>query len=111
VARAIVSSCDGWCDWRFLCGKFESAELFVQVLEHSWYLSERAGGDVGATVAAESYIDDVLIHRPDEQAVLGFTPTEIETDETTGELEIGVAKPDADADADPQGGDELDVVG
>ena len=30
--------------------------------------------------AVQSYLTDVLAHRPDEQAVLGFTPTEIEID-------------------------------
>jgi hypothetical protein len=93
-----------------LRGKLEPAELFVQVLEHRWYLSERAGADVGAQRAAESYIDDVLVHRPDEQAILGFAPTEIESDEATGELEIGVAEPDADADPEFEIGESLDAM-
>jgi hypothetical protein len=63
-----------------LRGKLEPPEVFVQVLEHRWYLSERAGRDVGAIAAVEYYVTDVLAHRPDEQAVLGFTPTEIEKD-------------------------------
>ena len=32
---------------RELRGKLEPAELFHEVLEHRWYLSERAGRDVG----------------------------------------------------------------
>ena len=68
-----------------LRGKLESAEVFVQVLEHRWYLSERAGRDVGARAAVEGYVNDILAHRPDEQAVLGFTPREIATETQTGE--------------------------
>jgi tRNA A-37 threonylcarbamoyl transferase component Bud32 len=51
--------------------KLEPTELFVQVIEHRWYLSERAGRDVGLAPTMQSYLADVLAHRPDEQAVLG----------------------------------------
>jgi Domain of unknown function (DUF4032) len=39
-------------------------EVFHEVLEHRWYLSERAGHDVGTTAAARSYIDTVLPEVP-----------------------------------------------
>ena len=55
-----------------LRGKLEPAEMFVQVLEHRWYLSERAKRDVGLTAAVQAYLTDVLANRPDEQAVLGI---------------------------------------
>jgi hypothetical protein len=61
-----------------LRGKLEPAEIFHEVLEHRWFLSEREGRDVGLMPAAESYVADVLTHKPDEQAVLGSrigTPT------------------------------------
>ncbi len=61
-----------------LRGKLEPAEVFHEVLEHRWFLSERAGVDVGLLPAAVSYVDDVLTHKPDEAAVLGSrigTPT------------------------------------
>jgi hypothetical protein len=51
--------------------KLEPSELFVQVLEHRWRLSEKAGRDVGLAPAVQSFLADVLVHRPDEQAVLG----------------------------------------
>ena len=54
-----------------LRGKLEPAEIFHEVLEHRWFLSEREGRDVGLLPAAESYVADVLTHKPDEQAVLG----------------------------------------
>ncbi len=52
-------------------GKLEPAEIFHEVLEHRWFLSEREGRDVGLMPAALSYVADVLTHKPDEQAVLG----------------------------------------
>jgi hypothetical protein len=57
-----------------LRGKLEPTELFVQVINHRWRLSEQAGRDVGLAPAVQSFLADVLVHRPDEQAVLGFTP-------------------------------------
>ncbi len=55
-----------------LRGKLEPTELFVQVIEHKWLLSEQSGRDVGLAPAVQSYLADVLTHRPDEQAVLGY---------------------------------------
>jgi hypothetical protein len=54
-----------------LRGKLEPAEIFHEVLEHRWFLSERAGRDIGLLPAAASYVADVLTHKPDEKAVLG----------------------------------------
>lgn len=54
-----------------LIGKLEPAEMFHEVLEHRWFLSERSGHDVGMDVVLASYFDDVLRNKPDEQAVLG----------------------------------------
>jgi hypothetical protein len=53
-----------------LRGKLEPPELFVQVVNHRWWLSEEAGRDVGLALAVQSFLADVLIHRPDEQAVI-----------------------------------------
>ena len=53
-----------------LRGKREAAELFHEILEHRWFLSEAARRDVGMPRGGRSYIDDVLRHRPDEKAVL-----------------------------------------
>jgi hypothetical protein len=43
-----------------LRGRLEPAELFHQVLDHRWYLSEAAGHDVGLSEAVKSFIDTVL---------------------------------------------------
>jgi hypothetical protein len=53
-----------------LRGKLEPTELFVEVANHRWRLSEEAGRDVGLAPAVQSFFADVLVHRPDEQAVL-----------------------------------------
>ena len=46
-------------------GRVEPAQLFHEVLEHRWYLSEAAGYDVGLDFACNSYISEVLPHRRD----------------------------------------------
>ncbi len=47
-------------------GKLEPAEVFHEILEHRWYLSEAAGREVGIFETARDYIDRFLTHRPDE---------------------------------------------
>lgn len=46
-----------------LKGKLDNAELFHEVLEHRWYLSEAKGKDVGQKRATRSYIETVLQRR------------------------------------------------
>jgi hypothetical protein len=48
-----------------LRGRIESAQFFHEALEHRWYLSEKAGHDVGLDFAARCYIEDVLPFRRD----------------------------------------------
>ena len=62
---------------RDLRGKLEPAELYHEVLEHRWYLSEGSGRDVGLTDAVQSYIGGVLVYKPDEAAVLGVDTAEL----------------------------------
>lgn len=52
--------------------KLEPAQIFHEVLEHRWFLSERAGHDVGLRASMQDYIDNVLPTRPDEETMLGF---------------------------------------
>ncbi|WP_347060331.1 DUF4032 domain-containing protein [Blastococcus sp. HT6-30] len=49
-----------------LRGRLEPAEVFHEVLEHRWFLSEKAGRDVGTTQAARSYFETVLPSTPQE---------------------------------------------
>jgi len=47
-----------------LAGRLEPAEVFHEVLEHRWFLSERAGFDVGTWAAARAYVQNVLPRTP-----------------------------------------------
>jgi hypothetical protein len=48
-----------------LRGRLAPPEIFHEILEHRWYLSEQAGHDVGTTAAATSYFKTVLPTVPD----------------------------------------------
>ena len=56
-------------------GKLEPAELYHEVLEHRWYLSERAGQEVDALDAAQAYILTVLHRLPDEAVAFSTEET------------------------------------
>ncbi|MFT4230652.1 MAG: DUF4032 domain-containing protein [Microbacterium sp.] len=58
-----------------LRAKLEPAEVFHQVLEHRWYMSQARGQSVPLAEALSSYVDDVLRHRRDEATIMG-PPTE-----------------------------------
>jgi hypothetical protein len=49
-----------------LVGRLAPAEVFHEVLEHRWFLSERAKRDVGTPEAAQSYLATVLPRTPRE---------------------------------------------
>jgi hypothetical protein len=49
-----------------LAGRLAPAEIFHEVLEHRWFLSEKAQRDVGTKEAAESYVAHVLPQTPAE---------------------------------------------
>jgi hypothetical protein len=46
--------------------RLDEAEIFHEILEHRWFLSEEAGRDVGTTAAAQDYIAHVLPAVPDD---------------------------------------------
>jgi len=52
-------------------GKLEPAQIFHEVLEHRWFMSERAGHSVPFEDAISDYVKTILAKKPDEQAVLG----------------------------------------
>ena len=43
-----------------LRGRLPPAEIFHEILEHRWYMTEAAGSDVGTAAAARSYFQTVL---------------------------------------------------
>ena len=49
-------------------GRVENAQLFHEVLEHRWYLGEKAGRDLGLEFATNDYISKVLPERMDSGA-------------------------------------------
>ena len=55
---------------RDLKGRLESAEVFHQMLDHRWYLSQNENRDVPLAEAVDSYIDTVLRHRRDEATII-----------------------------------------
>ncbi len=72
---------------RELKGKLEPAEVFHQMLEHRWFLSQNDARDVPLAEAVNSYIDTVLRHRRDEATVI---------DPPTGAFTLPIAIIDAD---------------
>jgi len=57
-------------------GRLEPAEIFHEVLEHRWYMSEKQGGDVELIDAVRSYVSDILANRRDEEALIGSLTTD-----------------------------------
>jgi hypothetical protein len=53
-----------------LHGKRDAAEVFHELLEHRWHLSEQAGEEVGLDEAVRSYVETVLSGEADERAVM-----------------------------------------
>ncbi|WP_328540330.1 DUF4032 domain-containing protein [Streptomyces sp. NBC_00344] len=45
-----------------LRGRMDAAQLYHDLLEHRWYLSERAHADVGIVATVEDYLANVLPH-------------------------------------------------
>jgi hypothetical protein len=46
-------------------GRVERAQMFHEILENRWYLSEKAGHDVGLEVATDNYCAEILPSRRD----------------------------------------------
>ncbi|GAB3137518.1 DUF4032 domain-containing protein [Marisediminicola antarctica] len=72
---------------RDLKGRLEPAEMYHQMLEHRWYLSQNESRDVPLAEAVGSYIENVLRFRRDEDTMI---------DPATGTLTLPVEVPDED---------------
>ena len=48
-------------------GRLEPAEVFHQILEHRWLLSERAGREIDIFETARDYFDTILARLPEEK--------------------------------------------
>jgi hypothetical protein len=62
---------------RELTSRLEPAEVFHEVLEHRWYMSERVGHDIPIEDAVQDYIRTVLPAKPEEKSVLGVDTVEM----------------------------------
>lgn len=60
-----------------LLGKMESAEIFHEVLEHRWFMSEKQKQDVSLEEAVRSYVKDILATKRDESALISSTTENI----------------------------------
>lgn len=58
---------------RELHGKLEPAEIYHQLLEHRWYMCQNQSREVSVAEAVQSYIENVLIYRRNEEAYLAPT--------------------------------------
>ncbi|MFK7916779.1 MAG: DUF4032 domain-containing protein [Ilumatobacter sp.] len=75
-----------WLDDRFepliaqipasMFAKLEAAEIYHQLMEHRWFLSEAAATDIQIEDALDSYITNVLVDAPDEMNITRESPSE-----------------------------------
>jgi hypothetical protein len=73
-----------------LRGRLPPAEIFHEILEHRWYMSEDAGRDVGTTAATKDYLKWVLPKAPE--------PLEETLDDATGPIDVVSGPRDAPAE-------------
>ena len=49
--------------------RLDPVEIFHEILEHRWFLSERAGRDIGTTAARDDYFARVLPRVPGDLTI------------------------------------------
>ena len=54
-----------------LRSRMEPAQIFHEILEHRWFMSEQAGQSVPFLDAVSSYVGTVLVTKADERSVIG----------------------------------------
>ncbi len=59
-----------------LRGRLDDAEIFHEILEHRWFLSEAAGKDIGTTAAASDYLARVLPEVPGDLVAGAVRPAD-----------------------------------
>jgi hypothetical protein len=64
--------------------RLDQAEIFHEILEHRWFLSEAAGVDVGTTAAAKDYFDRVLPEVPEDLVTPAAAMADPEADPDAG---------------------------
>lgn len=76
-----------------LATRLPPAEVFHEVLEHRWFLSEAAGRDVGTTAAARDYFQNVLPRVPEELLAVPGGAAAPRFGEDTGQWLLGLERP------------------
>ncbi|HEY7223744.1 MAG TPA: DUF4032 domain-containing protein [Micromonosporaceae bacterium] len=56
--------------------RLDPVEVFHEILEHRWFLSERAGRDVGGTAARNDYFARILPRVPDDLTITAPVPSQ-----------------------------------
>jgi len=77
-----------------LRSRLDEAEVFHEVLEHRWFLSEAAGHDVGTAAATTDYLTNVLPQIPDELTVTALPRPRADAARTSDTGPAGDAAPD-----------------
>jgi hypothetical protein len=54
--------------------RLDEVEIFHEILEHRWFLSEAAGRDIGTTAARDDYFARVLPAVPDDLTITTEPP-------------------------------------
>ncbi len=54
--------------------RLEAAQIYHELLDHRWLISSEQERDVPMSEAVTSYVKNVLVHRPDERALLTPPP-------------------------------------
>ncbi len=68
---------------RELRGKLEPAQVFHELLDHRWFMSQQQSRDVPMAEVVSSYVNHILPLRPDEEAILGGVPGDLRDDTAT----------------------------
>ncbi len=79
---------------RELRGKLEPAQIFHELLDHRWFMSEQQNRDVPMKEAAKSYVKHILPNRPDEEAILGLQPGDLRDTVPIPRITDEIASPD-----------------
>jgi hypothetical protein len=70
--------------------RLDPVEVFHEILEHRWFLSERAGRDVGATAARNDYFARILPRVPDDLTMTAHAAAEEPADDEPPTAEVPV---------------------
>jgi Domain of unknown function (DUF4032) len=83
---------------KHLLGRLEPAEIYHQFLEHRWYMMENQKREISIAEAVQSYIDNVLVNRRDEEAYLNPATEAITLPNAVPSGTIVVAEDDDEVD-------------